>query len=96
MKKMMLGFVMVVLIAPVYSHPGQQSHLMQFYDPAELTETLETTHFIIRYREDYVIIAREVADLTEDVYEDVTSFVGHTPQASRREYPQHNPMYYDG
>jgi len=80
MKKILIGFILAILVLPVHSHPDYQSHLLQFYDPAELTETLETTHFTIRYREDYALIAQKVADLAEDVYDDVTSFMEYTPQ----------------
>ena len=42
--------------------------------------TLETSHFIIYYKDGHEIFAQEVADMAECIYDDATSFMRCTPQ----------------
>lgn len=73
MKKVGIVFILVVLVLPIHSYP-------QTVPQIETTETLETTHFIIYYREDHAVIAQEVAEIAESIYDDVTSFMEYTPE----------------
>lgn len=71
MKKAIIILALLILPTQVCS---------QYEPPIEFTEPLETPHFTIYYREDHAIIAQEIAEIAEDMYEDATSFMGYSPQ----------------
>jgi hypothetical protein len=96
MKKMLIGLYVVLILSAPVTPANTFSSLHQYHSQGESTEPLnrlETTHFVISYREDHAPIAREVADLAEDVYDDVISFMGYTPRENIQIYIQ--PLRYN-
>ncbi|KYK28012.1 MAG: hypothetical protein AYK19_06040 [Theionarchaea archaeon DG-70-1] len=73
MKKPIVGFIIALLVLPAHAYS-------QYVPDIELTETLETIHFTIHYREDHAIIAQEVAEIAESMYDDAVTFMEYTPQ----------------
>ena len=71
--KKAIGILLLVLVfpAPVYA---------QYEPPLEFTEPLESAHFTIYYREDHTIIAQEVRDIAESLYDTAVTFMEYTPR----------------
>ncbi len=85
MKTILLILISMVLITgavPCTTSYHPDSHPVLLDSPLLYQlpwNTLETPHFTIYYRESHTILARKVAELSESVYDDATSFMRFNP-----------------
>lgn len=63
-----------------FTEMTRASHSRELHDLYPLSETVETSHFVIHYKWGHEIFVHRVADLAEGVYEDATSFYQCAPE----------------